>query len=74
MPGLTRWRQDAERELKRLLKREPLYPSEVSLAEALGDASTASGSTTGYGALFKKKNLRALILASVPWFFQDLST
>jgi len=44
------------------------------LAEALGDASTASGSTTGYGALFKKKNLRALILASVPWFFQDLST
>jgi putative MFS transporter len=74
MAGRTRRRQDAERELKRLLKREPLYPSEVALAEASGDASTASGSTTGYGALFKKKNLRALILASVPWFFQDLST
>jgi putative MFS transporter len=71
---VTRRRQDAERELQRLLKRMPPYPSEVSLAEASGDAPTASGSATGYGALFKRKNLRALILASVPWFLQDLST
>jgi putative MFS transporter len=62
--------RDAEREILRLLRRAPPYPSNVSLSDNDGQDDGASG----YGALFQGRNLRATILASVPWFLQDLAT
>ncbi|HKM62692.1 MAG TPA: MFS transporter [Acidisphaera sp.] len=56
--------------VKRLLSREPPYPREVVLSPPRG----AHAEGTGYAALFKGRNLRATILASVPWFLQDLGT
>jgi MFS transporter, putative metabolite transport protein len=56
----------------RLLKRTPQYPSKIVLAQ-----QAASGEAHGGGSfidLFKKRYRRATILASVPWFLQDLST
>ena len=55
--------------VRRLLKREPAYPQEVRLA-----APPEGAAKGGYGALFRGKNLRATVLASVPWFLQDLGT
>lgn len=66
-------RRTAEEEMERLLYREPRYPVTVELAPAV-HASTAADTGTGYGALFRGRNLRATILASVPWFLQDLGT
>ncbi len=55
--------------VRRLLKRDPAYPTEVRLI------APAEGAVKGgYGALFRGKNLRATVLASVPWFLQDLGT
>lgn len=62
----------AEAELTRLLRRKPLYPQQVSLAPPKASPETASRS--GYAALFSPTNRRATILASVPWFLQDLGT
>lgn len=60
---------DAEKQVGRLLARQPKHPKEVLLAE------TGPGrSERKFSALFKKKNRRATILASVPWFLQDLGT
>lgn len=69
-------RLDAERELQRLLERKPRYPSHVELAEidpdsALHDPAARRGR---WRDLFNRKNRRATILASVPWFLQDLGT
>jgi MFS transporter, putative metabolite transport protein len=61
---------DAEREILRLLRRAPPYPSHVKLA----DAVEPDDADNGYMALFRARNLRATILASVPWFLQDLAT
>ena len=60
----------------RLLARDPPYPKEISLAgaEANGRASEPDAQGAGWSALFDRKNRRATILASVPWFLQDLST
>ncbi|MBJ3777917.1 MFS transporter [Acuticoccus mangrovi] len=55
----------------RLLKREPTYPRAIDLAEPQGADGSAE---TGYGALFSRRNIRATMLASVPWFLQDLGT
>jgi MFS transporter, putative metabolite transport protein len=63
--------QEAEHEVKRLLKRNPPYPKNVKLKPAKEHGHSTGG---GYGALFKPKNRRATILASVPWFIQDLAT
>lgn len=65
----------AEREMHRLLRRDPAYPGAVTLT----DGKTTPGAPTspaggGYGALFRPRNLRATIFASVPWFLQDLGT
>lgn len=67
---------EAEREVMRLLAREPPYPKQVLLAgPRVGNDSTAGGrSKTGFLELFSKRTRRATILASVPWFLQDLST
>lgn len=63
---------EAERELERLLRRDPTYPKAVTLAPP-GDAKPSSGDS-GYLALFRRGNRRATVLASVPWFLQDLGT
>jgi len=58
---------------RRLLLRTPQYPQEIVLPE---QASTASHSHSNgfFLSLFSKRYRRATILASVPWFLQDLST
>src|SRR5580658_7883422 len=56
----------------RLLKRNPQYPSNIVLSQ-----QAAAGESHGGGSfmsLFNKRYRRATILASVPWFLQDLST
>jgi MFS transporter, putative metabolite transport protein len=58
---------------KRLLVRKPQYPSTISLASSRPKGQGASPKAT-WGALFNKTNRRATILASVPWFLQDLGT
>lgn len=64
---------DAERETIRLLQRKPAYPKSVTLSR-LPEAESQGQSNGGYLALFTKRHRRATILASVPWFLQDLST
>jgi MFS transporter, putative metabolite transport protein len=62
----------AEHAAGRLLKRTPQYPSKIVLAR-----QAAAGEAHGGGSfidLFKNRYRRATILASVPWFLQDLST
>ena len=63
----------AEQAVKKLLVRTPQYPSEVKLA-ARAQATAAAKAKQTYLSLFNKVNLRATILASVPWFLQDLGT
>lgn len=69
-------RAEAERELQRLLEREPPYPKKVHLAEIDPDSALHSREARrgSWRDLFNKKNRRATILASVPWFLQDLGT
>ncbi len=61
--------EEAGRQVSRLLSREPAYPKEVRLAPP-----AAARSERNFKALFDKTNIRATILASVPWFLQDLGT
>jgi len=63
---------EAKEEMKKLLKRTPEYPKEFDLHDP--HAETHSKTKASYDKLFKKKNRRATILASVPWFLQDLGT
>ena len=63
----------AEHEILRLLKRKPPYPREVRLL-ALEKPEERQRERGGYLRLFSSKYRRACILASVPWFLQDLST
>jgi len=67
-------RLEAERELQRLLEREPQYPKQVRLAEEPGASRPRGGAGGRWRDLLSKKNRRATILASVPWFLQDLGT
>jgi MFS transporter, putative metabolite transport protein len=55
----------------KLLIRTPQYPSSISLARHTRDVTQAKPS---FWALFDRRNLRATIFASVPWFLQDLGT
>ncbi|GHC04936.1 MFS transporter [Cerasicoccus arenae] len=64
--------EDAEYETKRLLNRRPQYPKEVKLRHT-HDAKKPRPKAH-YGLLFNKDNRKATILASLPWFLQDLST
>jgi putative MFS transporter len=59
----------AEAMARRLLRRNPQFPKEIKLERA-----ETHSEKLNYGALFNPQNLRATILASVPWFLQDLST
>ena len=68
---------EAEAEVARLLEREPPYPKEVRLADLPADEQAAVARvrrTGGWRELFTLPGRRATILASVPWFLQDLST
>ena len=63
---------DAEEATKSLLTRHPQYPKTIRLRDPHADKPKKKMT---FGRLFiKKKNRRATILASVPWFLQDLST
>ena len=66
--------EEAEEAVKKLLVRKPQYPAEIKLAARDGQATAAAPADTSYAALFNKTNRRATILASVPWFLQDLGT
>ena len=68
---------EAEAEVARLLEREPPYPKEVRLADLSADEQAAAARvrrTGGWRELFTLPGRRATILASVPWFLQDLGT
>jgi MFS transporter, putative metabolite transport protein len=55
----------------RLLERTPMYPQNILLATAKSEHGHGGGS---FFSLFQKRYRRATILASVPWFLQDLGT
>lgn len=64
---------EAEREVEKLLRRNPIYPKIVRLRVPT-DNDTPHEKTHFISLFTKKKRRRATILASVPWFLQDLST
>ncbi|WP_432737086.1 MFS transporter [Maridesulfovibrio sp. FT414] len=68
--------REAEEALFRLLHREPHYPKVIRIAPPVSVSSDgADGNGKGtYMDLFRGRNIRATILASVPWFLQDLGT
>lgn len=66
-------KSEAEAATLALLRRNPAYPTEISLP----DTTAGEGEESRNGSwlsLFNKKNRRATIFASVPWFLQDLGT
>jgi MFS family permease len=65
---------EAEKELRKLLDRDPPYPTQVALCDPDAHMTAVADRKPGFSKLFKKKHHRATILASVPWFLQDLST
>lgn len=66
---------EAEVEIQKLLQRKPAYPKQVILKDPHNGKPPEKEKQSGYLKLFtKKKNRRATILASVPWFLQDLGT
>ncbi len=67
---------EAQQELMRLLDRDPRYPKQVYLDTPEEEAALDQPRQRkrGYGQLFRRKTRRATILASVPWFLQDLGT
>ena len=66
--------EKAEQAAMRLLVRKPQYPSEIKLAISDTQAAKVTHVQQSYAALFNSVNRRATILASVPWFLQDLGT
>jgi len=62
----------AQREMEKLLWRNPRYPKTVVLAS---EPLHPKRGRISFGELFANKKIRrATILASVPWFLQDLGT
>jgi MFS transporter, putative metabolite transport protein len=68
----------AELAVRRLLRREPQYPQNIVLHRKATAATTeAAGekrANPSFMSLFDRRNRRATIFASVPWFIQDLGT
>ncbi|MEL5847925.1 MAG: MFS transporter [Candidatus Igneacidithiobacillus chanchocoensis] len=62
---------EAERETRRLLHRVPQYPKNIELDREHHQHQVQKH---GLGVLFNRDNRRATLLASVPWFLQDLGT
>jgi MFS family permease len=65
-------REKAEQEMQRLLQRSPPYPKVIKLKRAHCHAEGPPPG--GLLHLFSKAHRRATILASIPWFLQDLAT
>ena len=65
---------EAEQATRRLLHRVPPHPVKVELAPVADGDSEQERRQSKFSKLFKKKYRRATILASVPWFLQDLAT
>jgi MFS family permease len=66
---------EAEAATERLLLRDPPYPKEVILErDPPGAGPRHPRKSASWSALFTGVNLRRSILASVPWFLQDLGT
>ncbi|MEM1058602.1 MAG: MFS transporter [Verrucomicrobiota bacterium] len=63
---------EAEAELARLLKRNPPYPKTIKLARKPETAQPKKQKS--FSALFRRKHRGRTILASLPWFLQDLGT
>ncbi len=64
--------KEAERQTEILLDREPPYPASVTLV--CPEPPEEKAERGRFGQLFAGKNRRAAILASIPWFLQDLGT
>ena len=64
----------AEHAVRRLLHREPRYPSQIVLHPRSAETEHGNGGKTSFMALFNSRNRRATIFASAPWFIQDLGT
>lgn len=74
-PAWLMWRgrrAEAERSMMHLLHRKPPYPHSVVLRDS--SAAKPGAAPSGWRALFSRRHRRATVLASVPWFLQDLST
>jgi MFS transporter, putative metabolite transport protein len=65
---------EAEAEIKRLLLREPRYPKDFVLHRPHAHDHGHAQKLSPWFTLFTGANLDRTILASVPWFLQDLST
>jgi MFS family permease len=57
---------------QKLLVRKPQYPTNIVLTQRAGASEHGHGGS--FLSLFQKRYRRATILASVPWFLQDLGT
>jgi MFS transporter, putative metabolite transport protein len=68
--------EEAEAATQRLLLRHPLYPKQVVLrrAQSRDKSPEHHQEKAPWSALFQGTNLHRTILASVPWFLQDLGT
>src|SRR5215469_1744436 len=66
--------EKAQRAATRLLVRNPQYPTNITLAQPAVATAETKHDHRGFAALFARENRRATILASVPWFLQDLGT
>jgi len=65
--------EEAQAATERLLRRDPPYPKEVILQHPEAGRSHRADKAP-WSRLFHGTNLRRTILASVPWFLQDLGT
>ena len=65
---------EAEKETRRLLQRTPPHPIDIELVAVPDSEPEHERRKSKVSKLFKKKYRRATILASVPWFLQDLAT
>jgi putative MFS transporter len=66
--------EKAQRAATRLLVRKPQYPANITLLPHVTSATEHKRPNQGFAALLSPQNRRATILASVPWFLQDLGT
>ena len=66
--------EEAEKEMMKLLARKPAYPRQIILNKTIELQVEENQKDPPLKKLFKKKNRRATILASIPWFLQDLGT